>query len=94
MAGGPRIEGAKKEQIVRAGKGSREDGRPGGKSPKPSVGLYWIIAIAMALASVRLFVWLLGQAGLVSDEDGNLVVLLALPFTLFAMARLAPTEDR
>ncbi|MDE8650662.1 hypothetical protein [Novosphingobium album (ex Liu et al. 2023)] len=46
----------------------------------------------MALATIRLFVWLLNRNGLVSEEDGNAMVLIAMPIAIFTIARLTPRD--
>lgn len=58
--------------------------------PPSTPGLYFVLATGIALAAIRLFVWMLNQEGLVSEEDGNGMVLIALPVALFAIAWLAP----
>lgn len=61
--------------------------------PRTSAIPYWVIAIGIAIATIRLFVWKLNQEGIVSEEDGNLVVLVALPVALLMVGWLAPPQN-
>lgn len=52
--------------------------------------LYWVISAAIALVTIRLVFWLLANASVVSEEDGNLMALLPLPVALFTIRWVAP----
>lgn len=56
----------------------------------PSPNLYWVIAIVGSVASIRLLLWLLANAGVFSEEDANLITLASLPIALFTIRFLVP----
>ena len=61
----------------------------GKRRPAP-LWLYYGIAIAIAFVSVRLFISVLVRWGIVAADDGDLVMLVALPVSLLVIGRLAP----
>ena len=58
-----------------------------------SAGLYWLIAMAITIASLRLFLWLLGSAGVIGAEASSRMMLVALPVALLTLGCLAPTDS-
>lgn len=55
-------------------------------------GLCWLIAMAITIASLRLFLWLLDSAGVIGAEESSRMMLVALPVTLLTLGCLAPTD--
>ncbi|AMK23055.1 MULTISPECIES: hypothetical protein [Sphingomonadaceae] len=62
------------------------------RRPHLRVGLYWMVAAAIAIASLRLFIWVLGKSGVISDADGEFVLLIALPIALLTIGWLPPVN--
>nr|WP_047166759.1 hypothetical protein [Sphingomonas sp. Y57] len=56
-------------------------------------GLCWLIAMAITVASLRLFLWLLDSAGVIGAEESNRMMLVALPVMLLTLGCLAPTGE-
>lgn len=54
---------------------------------------YWVTAILIALVSIRLFLWLLTRAGVIAEDDGNLMLLIALPIALLTIGKMAPRDN-
>lgn len=67
---------------------TREPGRP-----RPMYGLYMILLAGLAFAVIRLFVWMLRQDGSITEENGNALVLVAMPIAFFVIAWIGQ-EDR
>ena len=68
---------------------SRKQRRPT-DGPDASGALYWVLAIGIALVSMRFCLTLLANAGIVAEEDGNLILAIAFPVALLTIGRLAP----
>ncbi|WP_395336893.1 hypothetical protein WBP06_20920 [Novosphingobium sp. BL-8H] len=62
--------------------------------PEPSGTLYWILAVGVALLSIRLFLWLLANAGVIAEKDINVMLVIAAPIALLIIGRMAPDRIR
>lgn len=76
---------------MKAGKDNLQTSRTHEARPA-SIWSYYIIAIAIALISVRIFVWILVRSSIVGEADSNLLTLTALPVSLLVIRRLAPSR--
>lgn len=56
--------------------------------------LYWVIAVGIALVSIRVLLRLLADAGIIAEEDGNVMLVVAVPIALFTIGRMAPDRVR
>lgn len=63
------------------------------RSAPPAI-LYWLLAVAIALLSIRLFLWLLANAGLIAEEDGKVMLVIAVPAALLTIGKMAPGRNR
>ncbi|MBO9378785.1 hypothetical protein GG804_18620 [Sphingomonas histidinilytica] len=64
------------------------------RRPHLRVGLYWMVAAAIAIASLRLFIWVLGKSGVISDADGEFVLLIAPAHSAVDHWMAAPREPQ
>lgn len=63
------------------------------RSDRPAL-LYWALAIVIALLSIRLFLWLLTNAGVIAEEDGTVMLIIAVPVALLTIGKMAPARIR
>lgn len=54
--------------------------------------LCWLIAMAIVIASLRLFLWMLDSAGVIGAEQSGRMMLVALPVALLMLGCLAPSD--
>lgn len=57
-------------------------------------GLYLIFAASIAFVSIRLFVDLLRQNGIVPEGNGNGIMLIAMPIAFLVIVGLGPGTRR
>jgi hypothetical protein len=67
-------------------------GAPPPRRTRASRALYWVIAIAIALVSIRLCLWFLARAGLIAEDDANLMLVVAVPIALLTIGKMAPSR--
>lgn len=66
----------------------------GPERPPSLPGVYLIFAAGIAFVAIRLFVWMLRRDGFVTEEDGNGMVLVAMPIALLVIVWFGPGAKR
>ena len=66
---------------------------PPRRTPGASRALYWVIAIAIALVSgTACASGFLARAGLIAENDANLMLVVAVPIALLTIGKMAPSR--